>query len=219
MSRNLAGLAALALRETAPPGYGSEIYGGPIGEQGYAFANRIAFLRHSGCDPIDLSGGGYFDFRHDPLYFGRYAPSGPNPVDLQPAWNRFRQEKMAGWNRALFDALRSAAPELPLFLSPNIGLFGAWERADARLTTDSVRSAADYAAALRAFSKTLLIQKTFGRGRPDDLRASLAQMIQGSLWVRQTTYGGIVFDLTGQPLADAARLLESLGLGRGEKTP
>jgi hypothetical protein len=148
------------LRDTAAPGYtafGDDewYYGlGNGGDFGYTPANRLAFLRAEGYDPVDLSFSGSRQIRPEvalPFFPDNGAPVGvasplppgtppPPRPEMGPAerWRRFRNAANVRFLADLHQRLRAARPVLPLFVAErsshalsDIAYWGSWDKADA----------------------------------------------------------------------------------------
>jgi hypothetical protein len=119
----VAGLASVALVNTQPPGYEPtrERWQSSIGplewglaSHGYSVKQRLAFLRASGIDPIDMADGGHHTiadlrqpfFPDDGLRGSSSAYGGSDPVYTAV------QEARQKWMKYLADANKAAVTEL-----------------------------------------------------------------------------------------------------------
>jgi hypothetical protein len=141
------GLAGIVLRDTAAPGYdGTPMVVSPFDsrdgaeQMGYTETMRLAFLRESGIDPIDLSplqqgrlnlpfGGSYAPFLEFQLPFfpDQGANSASYRINGQSAdplgakngmarWSTFRAAKSETFTQSIVKAIRTRVPELSLWI-------------------------------------------------------------------------------------------------------
>lgn len=150
------GIAAIALRDTAPPGY-LDSGQGPyqMTREGWDFgltpANRLDFLRQQGTDPIDVPMLNYGQFngrwelpffpsdRLRPLHTfeGTIGIRTPDRT-IPELWNAFRYDRNREWLAELFRDVRMKAPTLPMLVQGNWSTdypmiparFVHWEKAD-----------------------------------------------------------------------------------------
>jgi len=119
---NVAGLAGLVFTDVAPPGYDDLNDSGV--DLGYTPDMRLAYLRKSEQDPIDVTTG-FPDARlgsstslgkHVPLYVDSYETS-ESSSEGGDDWNSFRKGISDFLMDNVFTAARSAAPALPIYRS------------------------------------------------------------------------------------------------------
>ena len=148
------GLAGLALRDTAAPGYAdpatnfrSTAFNDPR-DFGYTPGQRLAFLRREGYDPLDLVNSGH-DLGPGVLDLPFYSGHNPQPrlipvngrMEMDPAvpgppllrWRAFRNQANVAFLSALHAALRGSGaprPDLPLLVRDRsaayFGDVGGW---------------------------------------------------------------------------------------------
>ena len=142
------GLAGVVIRNAAADGYGqkeTQMYGQSLGSDfGYTPANRLACLKNTHIDPIDLgTNGDYGDTNLSLPFFAQESPRiymddgvKINKAAVAPyeAWKTQRFEQNARFLGDLWVAFRKENPALPLFiadLSENYNVtFVSWDKAD-----------------------------------------------------------------------------------------
>jgi hypothetical protein len=117
----LPGLAGLVFTDIAAPGYYKDSSsgmggGGNLYEMGYTLDRRLAFLRKTSCDPIDIAPLGGFS--------NSIALSG-DASDVGDDWKKARQSVLTKFHRGLFAALEKDAPRVPIF-AQSLGGTSKW---------------------------------------------------------------------------------------------
>jgi hypothetical protein len=118
------GLAGIVFQDTAPPGYDStqDRQNIDIG-LGYNEANRLAFLRSRGVDPIDIGEANdisvWLPFEGwqglgTSLLINGFGEAAGSPEAT--AWDTYRQNADLSLLKECFMAARNAKPKLPLFM-------------------------------------------------------------------------------------------------------
>jgi hypothetical protein len=154
------GLAGLVLEDTAAPGYQEPGTARDVFTRydasgwGYTPALRLAFLRETGADPVDLTGENGASGLDVPAFLVRSPPwkfiEGQGHIrdpaagkTLDQAWAAFRYDANRRFLADLHAALRAVRPDLPVYLAERSGVnqfftgwggafwYGLWERADA----------------------------------------------------------------------------------------
>ena len=229
------GLSALVLTALVPPGYVRQTdrfisFGNA--ELGYTLQNRLEFLRQESIDPIDLTRGG--DIRLMPTYFAEAGPNyinlgngqyGPDPKFKNPSklWSEFRAKTIEGLTAPLYQKLRSAAPELRLFVDPGdsdfSNFYGEWLKPDAKpATVANPWDDSQKITRARGFSTFILNRFSYydyGMIKDDKLRDEYRKSIRADLRRQTTQFGpaastwnGFVVDASS---AAVSRLAEALG--------
>jgi hypothetical protein len=227
------GLAGITLRNTGGPGYTGPTEGGDgiwtNGALGYTPAQRLAFLRKEGVDPIDLAERQYYlDLPPDLPFFStndfqpRYKLVGEQMVQdtaytpAPRAWQLYRETLDRELLTALYTNIRKAYPNLPLYMDdrvssftePNTSWYGSWDAADKLPKNPIYRAEGEMRAAARSTSKTVLLhyEKRSSSGKPDEatLFARTVERVAGNA---AKDWNGMVLDLSELPLADCLRLL------------
>jgi hypothetical protein len=148
------GLAGLALRDTAAPGYAMPPKGAPRDQRdgrndfGYTDALRLACLRAEGVDPVDIDWE-YTTVGRTPLtlpFFDDLLPDGrrrpSSSATLRTAWNGVRAKANLAALAPLHAALAKTAPAgFPVWMRDRVdpvgeadlrgGWYGTWDRPDA----------------------------------------------------------------------------------------
>ena len=213
------GLAGVVFEDTDPPGYSANAvdYGDRIG-LGYTPQSRLAYLRRTHEDPVDLSSdtdmvsvyvGGEFFFGHYSIGIPTFE-SMPNDY---AAWTKYRIGADSSLLTACRQSARNAAPSLPLLRRTGTlgNRFVSWIAAD-QATGEAARRDIDN----RPMDAHSILSVGFG---PDD-QAHSERFIQGIQSVTgsddqskndQSKAGGIVFDLvTGGPPVSLTDTLDRL---------
>ena len=143
---------ALLVTDAIPPGYLPQSVGdSAVGELGYSPAMRLAFLRETGTDPVDLSPvADLHDWRWSPGFEQKqtrvrlpfFPDLGPNvqnmsinnekattlgAKDAYPRWYAFRAKRLAQTRNALREALLAKNPARSLFWQADQGWGGLGE--------------------------------------------------------------------------------------------
>ncbi len=149
----LPGLAGIALRDTAAPGYtdpgSSRSFSMDNADYGYTLENRLAFLRQQSIDPIDLGSRTYIGVDTNLPFFSDQGPrlirvdgrmvEDTAALSPQQRWNELRYKKNAALLADLYATVRAAAarPDLPLYIRDRIsfgfgfgGWYGSWDKPD-----------------------------------------------------------------------------------------
>lgn len=227
------GLAGLVLDEIAAPGY-SDPGGAPTSSDpsrneyeasgfGYTPGLRLALLRQTSVDPVDLSGDQGFGALDLPFFSTQnsrhFRPNNPpneaaNDRSPGQAWNTVRFEANRRFLAGVHAALRAAHPDLPVFVGENGPWTGdqgprwysLWERPDAlpRFVTAGPNPPATPAQQARQVSsRTLLRIAPFGGS--DNLPPWMTQDLSRSV----AGWNGVVFDLRDLPAERVSALLQS----------
>ena len=218
------GLTGITFRDTAGPGYTfeGESEGGIAtnGNMGYTPAQRLAFLREKGCDPIDIV------MAPDLPFFPR--------GDLQPQiqivdtytlfvspWFQFREARNRERLGALYASLKKAHPALPLYIEDRAGSYftmnpswyGSWDAAD-RLPRNPWGRRID--GATRASKTALLLYKnTIQFDKPEE-PAQFARTVGQFSGSAANGWKGLVIDMSDLGIDDVLRLLEEVGPRSGK---
>ena len=139
------GLAGLVWQGDESPGYDPLAgfqSGGDDRRLGYNAAVRLAFLRETGADPLDVAP------NRDSLGIdGLLWPGGAGAYTLTDQWSKFPAGANRALLRSLYAAARAAAPTLPIFVRQRhdadipLGWYGSWD--DPRKPPPSYRSPQD----------------------------------------------------------------------------
>lgn len=193
------GLAGIVFQDTSPPGYGdNDHYGDQIG-LGYTLANRLAYLRRTHQDPVDLSTGSdsVSVFVGSEFFFGHYSiviPTFDTKGGDYAAWTAWRAKAAQSLLASCWQAARAAAPSL--LLLRRAGLRGAgfvlWVTSD-QADPQALPAATDFGPPVTARS---ILGAAFG---PDE-QAHPERFVGNAQEASDKKAGGLVFDLiTGGP--------------------
>ncbi|MGC4042379.1 MAG: hypothetical protein QM758_01065 [Armatimonas sp.] len=225
----LPGLAGLALVDTAPPGYSPKPsffsnstrydFGGRPG-------NRLAFLRRTGADPLDLDRGILFG----PFHIGVVVPGvsllapnahgpgvtvGPNSIHVATAatdegkrlmkdWQQFLGARIDTLRQGLFPVVRSHSAALPLWIEqPAVGdllSLAVWDKANQSFSTP-----APQARTMRYIICAPGQYLSSWRPTPDGAEALARTVFTQADGVEQ-----VLLDLQAIPLEDVSRWLEGV---------
>ena len=217
------GLAGLALRDTAAPGYADPGIGFPVrasraenDDFGYTPALRLAFLRRAGADPVDLL---VFPRPYGadlglPFFGSLSYEKGAMP------WNALRHAANRDLLAELYAALRAARPGLPLLIQERSNAlrgrwYGTWDRPGAlpRVDPNDARGATGTAAA-RSFSKRVLLNVAYhpaaALNAQGDAVAAFARFVNAAMERNGADWDGMVLDLSAVPADVALPLLNAL---------
>lgn len=210
------GLAAIILRDAAPPGWRDwpdrpggnpePRADGAGAETGWNLAARLAFLRETGTDPLDIV----------PYELGGasagipFFPDAANGNELASAWDKWRGARAA----ALLEHLtRVVRPSMPLYLRVELSRVSS-ETSLADLPAADAWYARQLpgrplSAVYRRFAATPLIPSV--RGPSPSLLLSVAdpRAIPAALTRAGPGWNGLVLDGSDAPLEKALTLLES----------
>ena len=234
------GVAGIAFKNTAAPGYAGQFVGGDgiwqNGFFGYTLPMRLAFLREKGIDPIDIVEADYgmrdLDyslpfFPSSGGYIGQRLGANDKMVEVEipeKDWRDYRAERSAGWLKRFHRALRTAKPNLPLYISdrasdyatPYAEWFGLWEDADA--IPQNPVFAPEGTGRAQAHQLHKIVLKRSGWDKASGAKGEtewFADAIVGKAKEAAQGYDGLVIDLSQLSAKDALRLLGGLG----ETTP
>ena len=234
-------LAGLCFRATGGPGWTGIREGGDAlgtnADQGYTNGMRRAFLRERGIDPVDIVDTKYRlgDIDWNVGYFqasdgrGEYevvdnklVRRSENAVP-NTAWWGFRRRKNTVWLAALWQAVRKAKPNLPLYTDDqvnsyaraNTDWFGSWDKAGELPNFGPFNGEEEVQRQARRTSKAIFVQWGHwwdkDRAAKPDAPATFAR--DASAAARRfplPAWNGMVMDLTHLPAAKAVQLLEAL---------
>lgn len=232
------GLAGLMLEHTAAPGYeetGTEkgaLVWGPGPDWGHTPAARLAFLRETHTDPVDLNMESSF-VTGVGLRLPFFPPSDSLRVrardadaaaDVLGRWNRFRHARGARLLADLFAALRAAAPALPLLLAERsdgahgaADWYGSWDRADAlfQRAPGGGQAKAARATSRRIFLNVPVVAPYFGIKMPGS-SADYGRTLRKRLGENTAAaWDGVVLDLSALPVEKALPLLNAVSAPGG----
>jgi hypothetical protein len=130
----ISGLAGIVLTDMGTVGYINApemdaISGMGMGmDMGYSIERRLALIRKTGCDPIDLGGA---------MNFMAFLPGGGSltlsgsATEAQELWNKTRKDALLALHKNIFAQLKSDAPTLPVFVQSLSGAprwYGVWQK-------------------------------------------------------------------------------------------
>ena len=214
------GLSGLVLSDTAAPGYVARDSGslGPMAEfmsatlgewaavdQGYTPKLRLAFLRQTGTDPIDLvasnSAGNGVDLS---------LPFFPKEKDALDQWSRLRVSLNTQFMTDLYSALKAAVPTLPASMMERSGRdnwIGSWDQPSALPVRSSDPMNSTLIRQAQAISQHVLlnvpiVDKDTG---PEEYLNGLNSLLSSK--TNDGHWDGIVFDLSQLPVGKAMAIL------------
>lgn len=222
-------LSALYFTDLIPPGYekprGSDEFdfrSTRSGDFGYTLDNRLAFLRQTGCDPIDTFAPPSYSSETALPFFVPFGFSFGQPLvpDYSQQWKAFRAAQATAFLPKLHQRLKQVAPKLPLYVPGQSTSFiwsASWDKPD-QLPTLKISPGASVA---NAIVLPLVRQSA---ARVFNQSFSYPQMTAFAL--RQDTHeelkaypgwDGFLLSLVGIPIEQAKALLR--GLGEGKELP
>ena len=232
------GLSGLAFRDMAPFGYlktGSkpDPYVSPQSyEFAYTPAMRLAFLRQSGCDPIDLIGGYNILINADlslPFFPARetsvHVNQNTGQLETQEGrtalqdWDAYRYKINTGLLASLHDFATKNYPDLPLMLRQapiSDGWWSGWDKTEKtpELNPLGINGESGAPQAAQASARPHLLNLSYaGYSDGKDTRTMarhFAQWLQQRLMQRGPGWSGIVLDLSALPAEHALNALEGL---------
>ncbi len=221
------GLAGLVLHETAAPGAGAPKapgYGADGAEGGYSPEMRLAFLRRTGCDPVDFSSDVWMDGVNIALpFFGSLPEKADGTIGVAQQWGTLRFEQNARLMTTLYQAIRASNPALPLLIQERAdGLWwGTWDKAEvlpARRETRDNETASEAQIAKETAHRRLLAAYFLPREQtllsswvkpdpwPADSSQAFAKSINEQIKALPGAWDGVVFDLSDLPVGKALAL-------------
>ena len=212
------GLAGLIFQDTVPPGYGEKVLDGDQIGLGYTPENRLAYLRESHRDPVDLSSGSDMVsvFVGGENFFGHYGITIPSfassSKDYFP-WAKYRTDVNLSLLTDCWRSAQAAAPPLPLLRRGGLfgGEFDPWTDPKQVGTEGVIEEDAPLNHQLSAHSILSVAYDAEDQAHPDRFIQSVRFGSEKGAGQRA---GGIVFDLVtgGSPdsLADTLDRLTAL---------
>lgn len=236
-------LSALYFAELIPPGYQKprrlEDPGSFTlrpGDFGYTLDNRLAFLRQTGCDPVDTYQPSAFSSETSLPFFAPFGmmnqptitrlPDGtiqrlPPPADVTKQWKEFRAAQVTAFLPKLRQRLQQAAPQLPVYVpgqSPDFIWTGSWDKPEQlpTLKVDPQLNDVSNAVVLPQVRQrsTRVFNQSFSSPKMtlDQLRRDINENLKS-----YPGWDGFLISLAGIPLEQAKALLR--GLGEGKELP
>lgn len=234
------GLSGVAMVDTTPPGYRDR--GGKAdpfastssGDFGYTPALRLAFLRHSGYDPMDLIAGMDAAFNADlslpffPTQTPAFRVNEENgQLEAQGSrtalqdWAAYRYKVNAELLISLHAFLQTNFPDMPLLLrqSPvTDGWWSGWDKPERVPETQPGVQEATAAQAAQVASPPLLLNIAYtGSLTPKTLLTSAAHFafwVKRHLQQRKAGWNGVVLDLSALPVNEVTSVLEGLAVAK-----
>lgn len=236
-------LASLYFTDLVPPGYQKQnnreammFFSAPrLGDFGYTLDNRLAFLRQTGCDPIDsVPPPSYnsdttlpffppFGMMNRPNFIrqpdGTMVMQPPSP-NVYQKWQEFRAAQNAAFLPRIFTHLKQAAPQLPLYAAGE-GPFlwaGSWDKPELRPGFSAPMQGFDFSNKMVLPQVRKASQRVFNSatGHPK----MSVDALKGNITFNATDYpnwDGILLRLSELPVPQTVALLK--GLGEGKQLP
>ena len=237
-------LAGLCFRATGGPGWtGIREGGDALGintDQGYTSGMRRAFVRERGIDPVDIVDTKYRlgDIDWNIGYFKASDGRGEYEVIDQKlvrrsenavprtAWWGFRRRKNTAWMATLWQSVRKAKPNLPLYTDDqvssyaraNTDWFGSWDKAGELPNFGPYVVESEVQAQARRTSKEIFVHwghwwDNERAAKPDAPATFVRDVSAAARRFPPPAWNGIVMDLTHVSAAKAVQLLEALPQG------
>jgi hypothetical protein len=230
------GLSGMALVDAAPPGYLDRgIRLDPFAysnsnDFGYTPALRLAYLRHSGYDPIDLIGGQYLYLNADlslPFFPAQTAAFRVNEdtgqLEAQGSrtalqdWDAYRYKVNADLLVSLRGFLQANFPAMPVLLrqAPNVeGWWSGWDKPEGLPEVVPMAQESNGTQAAQMSARPLLLNIAYtGSVSPKTVPTSarhFASWVKHRLEQRPDGWNGMVIDLSALPANQALDVLEGL---------
>ncbi len=207
------GLSALALKDTAAPGYAADTPGGDgiMTCFGYTENMRLLCIRSEGFDPIDVSDSMYaLDVEPTlPLF-----PTGGVDVGIRKNLKDFRFRENSQRLGQVHAAIKKVAPSLPLYLDDrgiiytqgHLNWYGRWDIAS-RMPINHIFNVESEERADAYLSSDEPIRIRYGgSAKPEALAVGFGRTAQDAA----KNWRGVALDISGLAPADALKVLAAL---------